>query len=340
MARDVLEIIEAAYAESADPDAWLKQALAVIQPHLDRGTGVLAHRFAHRPGEFWRGATRGIGADEALIPSLDVMLTARRGQTNEGEMLAFLRRVYPRAPVVSWVNRLIGKAWSADFAPALETMPADARAKLVASPDALGVIAGDPSGEGCIFFARGEGARLPHQTEALWRCIASHLVTGYRLARRSPAEPEAVLSPSGKVLHLRTDLGREDAEPLTEATRAIDQARGRLRRTDPERALTLWRGLVEGRWSLVDHFDHDGRRYVFAKRNAPDVRPWDTLTDRESQVVAFVAQGQTHKIIAYQLGLSPSAVGESLLRARTKLGARSRLELVAAYLAAEERTDA
>jgi DNA-binding CsgD family transcriptional regulator len=206
--------------------------------------------------------------------------------------------------------------------------------------DSLGVLASDPTGYGCIFFTMHPRAtRLPARTIAAWRRVAAHLVTGYRLVRQRCESHDAVLSPEGKVLHLEPEVTRKEAEPLSEAARAIDRARGKLRRTDPDRALALWRGLVDGRWSLVDHFDHDGRRYMVAKRNAPEVLPWQSLTARESQILAFVAQGQTHKIIAYQLGLSPSAVGESLVRARKKVGARSRLDLVSAYLSAHDPLD-
>jgi hypothetical protein len=44
----------------------------------------------------------------------------------------------------------------------------------------------------------------------------------------------------------------------------MDLARGRMSKRNPERALQLWRALVDGRWSLVDSFETDGRRYVVA----------------------------------------------------------------------------
>jgi DNA-binding CsgD family transcriptional regulator len=93
----------------------------------------------------------------------------------------------------------------------------------------------------------------------------------------------------------------------------------------------LWKGLVAGRWTLVDQFDHDGRRYVVAKKNSPEVRPWASLTRRESEVVTYAAHGQSQKTIAYLLGLSVASVSAHLSRAAGKVGARSRLELVAAY---------
>ena len=336
MKGDFLEIIEAAYAESADPDAWLKGALEAVRPHLDRGTGVFAHRFTHGKDDFWRGRIHCLGADEALAKSLDG-LTAFLDQMPKEAALAYARRFYPRAPMVVWASELAGGSLRGSFGEYRRTLGVEGSVALDGFGDSLGVLAADPSGHGCIFFTiDSKPTRLPTRTIAAWRRVAAHLVTGYRLVRQRCDAKDAILSPTGKVLHLEPEVTRKDAEPLCEATRAIDRARGKLRRTDPDRALALWRGLVDGRWSLVDHFDHDGRRYVVAKRNAPEVLPWHSLTARESQILAFVAQGQTHKIIAYQLGLSPSAVGESLVRARKKVGARSRLDLVSAYLSARD----
>ncbi len=336
---DFLEIIEAAYTDSADPDAWLRGALEAVRPHLDRGTGVFAHRFTHFKNDFWRGPVRCKGAEEGVAKSLDELSDWLNRQPKEVAM-SYARRFYPKAPMVVWASELAGQPVRSSFEDYRKTVSEDGFNVLDDVGDSLGVIASDPSGHGCIFFTmHGKATRLPTRTVAAWRRVAAHLVTGYRLARQRSEASDAILSPTGKVLHLEPEVTRKDAEPLSEAARAIDRARGKLRRTDPDHALALWRGLVDGRWSLVDHFDHDGRRYVVAKRNAPEVLPWHSLTARESQILAFVAQGQTHKIIAYQLGLSPSAVGESLVRARKKVGARSRLALVSAYLSAHESTE-
>jgi DNA-binding CsgD family transcriptional regulator len=156
-------------------------------------------------------------------------------------------------------------------------------------------------------------------------------VTGYRLARERDAKAEAVLDPGGKVLHRESEVTRDDASTLSDAAKGIDRARGRLRRVDPERALALWQGLVAGRWSLVDEFDSDGRRFVVAKRNTITPRPWDALNDREAQILAYLAEGQAPKLIAYQLGLSTAAVAAALARTMRKLSVDSRLELVTAY---------
>jgi DNA-binding CsgD family transcriptional regulator len=246
------------------------------------------------------------------------------------------RRAYPCAPVISWVSDLLGPGWTSEaWVDDFSSLPG--RKNASARPDSLGVVAGNVSGHGCIFFTGVVAAsRLAPRDKALWSRIAVHLATGYRLALQRETPTDAVLSPAGKLLHLESGVDAHQGASLSTATRAIDRARSKLRRTDPERALALWKGLVEGQWSLVDQFDHDGRRYVLAKRNTPAARPWRLLTDREAQVVAHAAEGQTHKLIAYQLGISTGTVALDLARARAKVSARSLLDLVAAYRAARQ----
>jgi DNA-binding NarL/FixJ family response regulator len=121
---------------------------------------------------------------------------------------------------------------------------------------------------------------------------------------------------------------RSATKKLREAAVAIDRARGELRESDPEQALEIWKALVHGRWSTVDWFDTDGRRFIIAIPNSPNVVDPRGLTERERQVVAYAAQGQTNKMIAYRLGLSKSRISLLLRSAMRKLGARTRVELV------------
>ena len=121
---------------------------------------------------------------------------------------------------------------------------------------------------------------------------------------------------------------RQVRRSLADAVRRMDRARGALRRADPEEALGLWRGLVDGTWSLVDHCDSDGKRYVLARRNEPGVRDPKALTQRERSVAAFAAMGHQDKFIGYLLGISAGTVSEHLQSARRKLGLTSRAELI------------
>jgi DNA-binding NarL/FixJ family response regulator len=121
---------------------------------------------------------------------------------------------------------------------------------------------------------------------------------------------------------------REARDALRDAARAVDKARGKLRRSDPDAALALWRGLLEGRWSLVERFDTDGRRFVVAHRNEAATRGLRALSVRERQVASYAALAHTNKLIAYELGIALGSVSVHLRSALAKLGVKSRVELV------------
>jgi DNA-binding CsgD family transcriptional regulator len=85
-----------------------------------------------------------------------------------------------------------------------------------------------------------------------------------------------------------------------------------------------WMAMASG-W---DQCDSDGKRYVLARRNAPDVRDPKALTGRERTVLAFAAMGHQDKCIGYLLGLAPSTISGHLRSAQRKLGLASRADLI------------
>ncbi|MEV7615510.1 helix-turn-helix transcriptional regulator [Streptomyces sp. NPDC089799] len=60
---------------------------------------------------------------------------------------------------------------------------------------------------------------------------------------------------------------------------------------------------------------------------ARPVEPAAGLTPREEEVLAHLAQGDTYRMIAYRLGLSPHTVDTYLRRLRSKTGAVNRTQL-------------
>jgi DNA-binding CsgD family transcriptional regulator len=100
------------------------------------------------------------------------------------------------------------------------------------------------------------------------------------------------------------------------------------RRADENEALDLWQGLVAGRWSLVDQFDSDARRFMVARRNDPQVTNPRALNLRERQVLAYLAMGHPAKLIAYSLGVSPSSISTSRRMAMRKLGLKTTADVV------------
>ena len=118
--------------------------------------------------------------------------------------------------------------------------------------------------------------------------------------------------------------------PLALAVKRIESARARMRRLAPEEAVDRWNALVDGRWTLIDHVERDGKRLVLAHRNeAPST--FGSLGPREAQVATLAALGHSDKYIGYELGIRRSTVATHLARALRKLRLAHREELVSAF---------
>ncbi len=84
-------------------------------------------------------------------------------------------------------------------------------------------------------------------------------------------------------------------------------------------------------WTVIEEFVRDGYYYRVLRRAVEQRQTSPQLTQREEQVLALAVDGASNKSIAHALGLSPSTVGVLLFRATSKLGAKSRAELLSAY---------
>ncbi len=201
-------------------------------------------------------------------------------------------------------------------------------------PDAFGVHVGIPSAE---------LLSLDRRNREFWQMLEVHLAAGHRLRRsigqqgdaagmpmtEIPLAADALIDPSRFLIAhaIGPARDRSAATRLREAARMVDKARGQLRNR-PEEALRMWKGLVRGRWTLVDWFDSDGRRFLLAKQNTPRILDPRGLTEREAQVATYAAHGETSKLIGYRLGLSPSYVSRLLKDASRKLGVKTQAQLV------------
>ena len=139
-------------------------------------------------------------------------------------------------------------------------------------------------------------------------------------------EGGAVLNASGGVVHADGEA-RTGIEELTEGARRIDHARS-AKSGREEDALRVWQGLIQGRWSLVEEFDTDGKRFVLAHRNPEDVRDPRGLTPIESRVVGLAVRGYPDKLVGYHLGIAEGTASSYLVDAMRKLRISNRVELV------------
>ncbi|MBX3224386.1 MAG: hypothetical protein KF795_27975 [Labilithrix sp.] len=171
----------------------------------------------------------------------------------------------------------------------------------------------------------------PPRVRGIWAKVGLHLAAALRLRRRLVHDSvcDALLEPSGKI----QDAGRSVKDDptargaLSRAVRAMEHARSATMRAAPERALELWQGLVAGEWSLVDHWESDGRRYLAAYRNRSELRDPRALNPTERSLLKYLALGATNKQIAYALGLPAGTVSSSVMQILRKLRLSRRVDL-------------
>jgi DNA-binding CsgD family transcriptional regulator len=194
----------------------------------------------------------------------------------------------------------------------------------------------DGNGATGLFGGLAEQRSFRPAERAMFQMLSAHIKAGLRLRRRLPeasraaAAPDggAVLTPSGRLLHADGDArDADEARALCESVQRVDHARTQKSGRDEE-ALAVCHGLIRGRWSLVESFDTDGKRFMIAHKNPEDVRDPRGLTSMESRVVGLAVRGYSDKLIAYHLGSTPGTVSSHLAHALRKLGLRGRVDLV------------
>lgn len=90
----------------------------------------------------------------------------------------------------------------------------------------------------------------------------------------------------------------------------------------------VWRGLLDGTWTLVELNRNQSRWQFVVKENPEGYEDPRALSRRESQVLERAANGESNKVIAHGLGLEESTIGSYLQRALGKLQLANRVELV------------
>jgi DNA-binding CsgD family transcriptional regulator len=322
-----IDVVEACYdLEKSDAD-WLPNLMRVGAPVFDHGLGTFGFEFVRPVGASGGEAVvRGMQMD-GLPADFEKRFEAARGILSPD----FVRTVTPPGYAGTWSE--IAASHPEEFSRLIGTL---------GYSDLLGIVAVDPNGVGVDISAPlPKALRLTPRSRERWQMVGAHIAAAYRLRRALKASAkqartdlpngaEAVLDTNGfRVVHAAGDATATSAgDILRRAARRADRARGRLRREDPARALAAWQALVSGRWSVVDWFDTDQRRFVLAIPNPPKVADPRGLTPQECLVVAYVVLGESNKLIAYRLGLSQGRVSGLLRSAIHKLGLKSRAQVV------------
>jgi DNA-binding CsgD family transcriptional regulator len=318
---DLVEILEAAYRVEQPEEAWLAGVLDAARPGLDDGLGVMAYTYdASDPKMF---AVRSMATRDVLPPLVEFFKASTQKAPADWVETSFGRRSTVIRDMPGWESFM--------------TLPLRLGEDTLVD-DAIGINGLDPSRVGCLIGAYSSRPhRLTSRARATWDRIGTHLAASFRLhrallAKVESAPTEAVLAPSGQVLHAEQPAqDRLVRDSLSEACQSIERARTRKGRADGEMSVSLWRSLVSERWTLVDTYERDGKRYVVARRNDVRLSLPSALSPRERQALGFAVLGDSNKLIAYELGISASTVGVLLHRAAQKLGCHTRHELLQCF---------
>lgn len=328
---DWVGVLEAMYALELDDESWLQRIADAIRPGLDMGLGIQALRYDVRTPQH---ATFTPLVSSGGAPWME------RGPDNTWERFGpeVGLQLYLGSPSITSARMALAEATGHEDAfdhifPSPEQPIPDFLVTRSSPTQSLGVLVGAPSPKPLDLAARRLG-RLGR--------VTAHLGAAFRL-REGLRREEAILRADGRTEHAEGEArDRSLREALRDAARLIDRARGRLRKRDPWEAVSLWQALVSGRWSLVDRFDSDGRRYLVAMRNPMPRAELRALTAREAEVVTLAARGMSSKLVAYHLGIGASTASTLLARALRKLGVgRESLPLLAktAVVASESGGD-
>lgn len=319
MQPDLVAIVESIYDIEVDASSWISRILERLAPWIGDGVGLFG--FAYSVSPELRVLPGAFGAFDCAPEALSVLPAAATLHDPH-----FIRRAYVDADLAV-ASEIEG--WHGS----------EGRAYAVGGgiSDVWGIVGRNPGNRGCgLFINRRDEAGPAAIARPLLVRIAAHVAAAHRLRERigladATERAEAIISPDGRVEHaVGLAEPRTARDELRAAALSLDRARVKLRK-DPELALDTWKCLVSARWTLVDCFENDGRRYILAQENEPDPHAAPELSARERQVLANAALGRSNKEIAYALGLAHSTVRVLLARAARKLNATSRRELVSRY---------
>lgn len=321
MRGDRISVLEAAYHLGDPEPEWLGRVVDSLEPCLDRGSALVAYGY-----DFSDPTAPRVDPviDHGMPPGWkDAALSAHLAMPHEQRMIMY------RSGPCTTTRAVFGKLRE-------RYVVSERMRAAFGVQDFLVITAANPNDTGCsLLVPATDRIDITRREAKAWAQLAAHVAVARRL-RASIANDvatlsdrgEAVLEPGGELKHAVGSAAEEPArEALRRAARAVDRARSELRRRDADEAMALWQGLVSGQWTLVDHFDSDGRRYVVAVRNVPETRGSPGLSELERCVLGYVALGHPYKLVAYELGVSVSTVSAAVAAICKKLGVAGRVEL-------------
>jgi DNA-binding NarL/FixJ family response regulator len=318
-AKRAIDVVEAAYSLDGTEAEWLDRILATAWLDIDTGCGTYAFTGNEE--------VPNLDASPAFAQrELDVRYAARLETVNRDapqDVFALLRR---ELVTCGGLVQTLGA-----------NSPVVVHFREVVSPvgveDGFSLFARDAAGGSVSLSAPArEVLEIAPRVRGIWRRIGLHLASGLRLRRKLAASTtvrDALFDPSGRIRDAHDTIKDDEGARgvLTRAVLGMEKARRADVRSSPDDALSLWRGLVAGEWSLVDHWESGGRRYLAAYRNRPDARDPRALTPTERSVLRYLGMGAANKDIMYALGLPAGTVAAAVTQLFKKLRVKRRVDL-------------
>lgn len=309
----VLQLIERAYADEPDETAWLSGILDAAKNAFRSQVAAQAYTATLQPdGDI---VFHSLIGDDTINERMLRMIDVARGNDP-----SLIRKQFFEGPVLS-VRRSLSFDRQGEV-----TKMFDSGLQNYDAVSAQGV---DPSGRACaISWVHATDQRISSEVRGSLARIAAHLTSAYRLRYRPRGDVTVVEGAAdarwGDSLDARAKVN------LRTAALAIDQARQQAG-SSPDEALAIWRALVDGKWTLVDRIARGDRRVFVARPNEPSTLGIHALDAPEQQIISLAVLCRPSKLIAYELGISEGEVSRALTRALSKMGLRSRAELVEMY---------
>jgi DNA-binding CsgD family transcriptional regulator len=304
------ELAQACYSLDGSDRVWLDGILSAMRPVLDLGLGVAA--WTLRPGQLCADELP-LGVDPEIGRAL--VHTWVTWPQDDVWRAVCGRRAHS---VCERLGRTAGMDLAADGMALKQIGVSDLGVITAIEASIAGVVLAAPSRQ-VMKTRRDVAARLER--------MGAHMLSGFRL-RRALTTVEAVLDPGGKLLDASNEArAPEQRDALRAAVKAFDRACSSRSASDPDGALESWQALVSGRWSLVESFESDGRRYLVARPNPPETMERTALSPLEAHALVLRAQSASYKLIGYELGLSLAAAQQLVASGCKKLGVLRETEL-------------
>lgn len=317
--RALIDVVESIYDGIADllPSTWLARTLGAVHQLSRAAIGGYAYGYdiSGVPESWSISRPLVVGMPEEIGASIyDSFVAATRVQRRG------LERLGPSGTLSEKTGFLL-----------TDLPPSGANAaRSLGVADSIHVNALDPNGRGVLVaLTVEEPRRLAASERQRLALVAAHVAGARRLllSGATNAPPVAIFEAKGTPAHV--DPSHASSIPtLKQRLLQVEAMRNRPTSTDPTEVLASWKALYEGRYSLLGRIDSDGRRYVVAYENAPNVRDPRGLSPLEASVASLASHGHAQKYIAYELGLTVGTVGGTLARVYRKLRVGSRSELV------------